>query len=363
MPDGWLAIIRWICFPAGLVVLAMTWRSVITAIILPRSVRSKMVFYTYRVTRAVFSALVRLRSTYREKDKVLALFGPILLLAILVNWLVWFLVGYTLVFWPIVRGGLWNAVLYSGSALFTLGSTPLTPRYAALDYIAAATGMIVIALQIGYLTTIYGNYNRRELQVTALRTRSGAPAWGPRVLVRHVELGAVSTLPAFYASWETWSADVVELHSCYPWLMGFRSPEMHSSWITSLLATLDSAALYVALAPDNCPAEARLFLRAGATTFRVLARIAVRGYEMRAESPQDDNPPIMLPRFEFDQAVAMLESAGFGITRTGDSAWLVFCRERSIYEAAAYGLAETHNAPSAPWSGKRAFVDEWEEMA
>lgn len=37
---------------------------------------------------------------------------------------------------------------------------------------AAASGPLVIALQIAYLPTLYGAYNRREVEVTLLKSRA-----------------------------------------------------------------------------------------------------------------------------------------------------------------------------------------------
>ena len=108
---------------------------------------------------------------------------------------------------------------------------------------AAASGLIIVALQISYLPTMYSAYNRRETEVTLLRPRAGSPAWGPELLARAQLASGVEQLTPLYASWERWAADVAESHSSYPVLLRFRSPEPHSSWIISQLAVLDAAAV------------------------------------------------------------------------------------------------------------------------
>ena len=85
-------------------------------------------------------------------------------------------------------------------------------------FLAAATGMVVVALQIGYLPTLYSAFNRRETEVALLNSRAGFPAWGPELLARtHYALGSgvstLNTLPDLYMEWERWSADVAESHT------------------------------------------------------------------------------------------------------------------------------------------------------
>ena len=105
----------------------------------------------------------------------------------------------------------------------------------------------------------------------------GFPSWGPELLARtHYALGSgastINTLPDLYAQWERWAADVAESHTTYLPLVRFRSPRPLSSWVTALLAVLDSAALYLALSPQSAPAvPARLCLRAG---FQCLTQVA-----------------------------------------------------------------------------------------
>ena len=69
--------------------------------------------------------------------------------------------------------------------MFTLGFA-YTPSAAptVIDVVAAATGVVVVALQVGYLPTLYAAFNRRETEVTLLLARAGSPPWGPELLLR-----------------------------------------------------------------------------------------------------------------------------------------------------------------------------------
>ncbi len=201
--------------------------------------------------------------SYEGKDRILAFEAPTALLVMMVTWLFLFLIGYGLMLWPFT-GEFWGAMRESGSSLLTLGfAAHVTPEATVIYFMAATTGLVVIALLIAYLPALYSAFNRRETLVTVLQSRAGAPAWGTEILIRHHSVGILDSLPSFYRDWELWAADVAETHSNYPILVRFRSPHPLRSWIVGLLAVLDSAALYLSLAPERSPIEARLCLRMG----------------------------------------------------------------------------------------------------
>ena len=162
-----------------------------------------------------------------------------------------------------------SAFIDAGSSLFTLGfAVPAGAVPAVIVFLAAATGLVIVTLQIAYLPTLYSAFNRRETEVALLNARGGFPSWGPELLARtHYALGSgmstLDTMPALYAQWERWASDVAESHTTYLGLVRFRSPQPLSSWVTSLLAVLDSAALFLALSPES---------RAGGTSAAVPAR-------------------------------------------------------------------------------------------
>ena len=141
-----------------------------------------------------------------------------------------------------------------------------------------------------------------------------------------------------------------ESHTTYPTLVRFRSPGALSSWVTALLAVLDSAALYLALSPGSAPVvPARLCLRSGFTCFN---RIAVA---MGLEVPNERNLPhdISLTYQEFLVAVDRMREVSFPIEREPADAWPDFVGWRANYEQAAYRVAFAVNAVPALWSGPR----------
>lgn len=342
-----MTVVRWIGFGAGAILVVGTFLSVLRTLVVPRGYSSRLTGVVSRVVFRVFLAAANRADDYETKDRRLALVAPMSLIGLLVSWLGLLLLGYTLVLWPFEGA---DAFLEAGSALFTLGfvSGQETGPTGVL-FVAAATGPVIIALQIAYLPTLYNAFNRREVLVTLLESRAGAPAWGPELLARHAMVGTTDNLAEFYGEWERWAADVAESHTTYPTLVWFRSAHELQSWVGGLLAVLDSAALYLAVAPSSAPSEARLCLRMGFTCLRRVADIIGIDYEPDPK-PEDD---LTLTTFEFEQGVAHLERAGFPVERSGGDAWRHFRGWRVNYESVAYALADRAVAPPALWSGER----------
>ncbi|HEY1640346.1 MAG TPA: hypothetical protein VGG35_06650 [Streptosporangiaceae bacterium] len=235
---------RCVAAVVGLLIVLTSARSVIGTLIVPRPVSS---FLTRRIDQLVNAAfqLVAVRlADYRRRDRVLSGQVATLLLSQIVVWLLMFFVGFSLIFWPLVHGGITEAFSTVGPALWEIGSARAfgALQRTILD-IAALTGIITVTLQIAYLPTLYSAFNRRETEVALLNARAGAPSWGPELLARtQYALGSgistIDTLPQIYADWERWAADVTESHATYLPLVRFRSPRPLSSWITALAQRL-----------------------------------------------------------------------------------------------------------------------------
>ena len=347
---------RYIAAVVGVLIVVVSARSVIGTLIVPRPVSSwltnKVDWGVDRIFRVASSRI----HDHRRRDKVLAGQVAALLLGQIVIWLLMFFFGFSLILWPLVHGGITNAFSTAGPALWEIGSERASGgvERAVID-IASLTGIITVTLQIAYLPTLYSAFNRRETEVALLNARAGAPSWGPELLARtHYALGSgvstIDTLPQLYADWERWAADVTESHTTYLPLVRFRSPRPLSSWVTALLATLDSAALILAVSPQQAPTvAARMCLRSGFLCFREIAR--AMGFDM----PDEPDPAggISLTYEEFLDAIARMRKVDFPIERDPEDAWPDFVGWRLNYEAAAYMIAEAVDAVPALWSGPR----------
>src|SRR5664280_1394028 len=338
-------------FAFGLIVVLFTAASVLFTIVLPREPRGfeRLSSYVNRLVQVVFLGLSRLSRTYEGKDALLAPTAPVALVAQLAFWAACFIVGYGLMLVGTTHD-LGSALIQAAGAVFTVGTIDLSGRAnQAVDIAAGATWVVIVALQIAYLPALYAAYNRRESLVAMLESRAGLPAWGPEVLARHQLVGINDTLPAFYASWEVWAADLVESHTTYPVMLLFRSPEPWFSWLVGLLAVMDGAAMHLALAPKLASSQARLCLRMG---FTAINRIAT-AQGLKVDPDPRPEGPITLTFEEFNQSVKMLADIGFPMERTAEEAWPEFLGWRVNYESSAYWLCSRLTAPPAPWSGNR----------
>jgi len=341
----------------GLLVLTSV-SSVTGTLIVSRSSSSRLTRWVDRGVDRVYRLMVPRAPDYRRRDRLLATQAAAVLLAQLAAWLIVAYTGFALLLWPFAARGIVSAFTDAGSSLFTLGfAVPAGAVPAVIVFLAAAVGLVILTLQIAYLPTLYAEFNRRETEVALLNARAGVPSWGPELLARtHYALGSGSstldTMPDLYAAWERWAADVTESHTTYLPLVRFRSPTPLSSWVTALLAVLDSAALFLALSPKAVPeveVPARLCLRSGFICFRRIAR--AMGFDLPDEA--DPDAGISLTYAEFLDAVARMREVGFPIERTPEQAWPEFVGWRVNYEQAAYAIAAAVYAVPARWSGPR----------
>jgi hypothetical protein len=341
---------------AGALLVLTAGASVIGTLIVPRQVSSWLTRWADRVVDWAFRMATSAIADYRRRDRVLAAQTAAILLAQLAAWLGISFIGYALLLWPFEAAGITSAFTSAGSAMFTLGfAVPAGPVPSAIVFAAAATGLVIITLQIAYLPTLYAAFNRRETEVALLNARAGVPSWGPELLARtHYALGSgvstIDTLPDLYTRWERWAADVAESHTTYLPLVRFRSPRPLSSWVTALLAVLDSAALLLALSPKSAPeVPARLCLRGG---FLCLNQVA-RAMGIDVPDMPDPSGGISLSYQEFLDAVTRMREVDFPIERDPAEAWADFVGWRVNYERAAYAVAAAVDAVPALWSGPR----------
>jgi hypothetical protein len=344
---------------AGALLVLSATVSVVGTVIVPRKTGSRLTRLVDRAVTGVFRLITAPVRDYDLRDRLASGQAAVILLVQLAMWLIIFFTGFALLVWP-MSADITTAFSTVGPALWTFGSAEAHGFYekALLDS-AAMAGLVTVTLQIAYLPHLYAAFNRRENEIALLNSRAGSPSWGPELLARtHYALGSgrstLDTLPELYQEWERWAADVTESHVTYSPLIWFRSPDPDASWVTALLAVLDSAALYLSLSPQAAPqVPARLCLRSGLVCFGQVARSM--GLDVPAEP--EIAAGITLAYDQYLDAITRLRELDFPIERDPAEAWDDFVGWRLNYEQAAYAIAAAVDAVRAPWSGSRRHPD------
>ncbi len=407
---AWDPIVRIVPFTIGAVLFVLNTLSLVRTMVIPRAIPSLLAAAVTRLVNRAYTLAARLHPNFRRRDRILSWNGPVAVFANLSVWLIIYVLAYALMIYGISDYTFADSLEAAGSGLFTLGlfGTP-TESQSFVEFMAAATGPVVIALLIGFLPTLYSAWLARENATSLLGTMAGEPAWGPELLARTSLLGSQIRLQDIFTFWTESAANIRLAQTLYPPLSRMRSAIAERHWLISLLAVIDAAALSTALNSKGPRVQALSLIEEGSLTMNALLAAelsqstsrTLRLAAKRTLSPHhhttdfseylrqlDQIPsdstgiasvrkaistdtlrtgmgtaggdilgseahPIQLTRSEFDEAVAMLTKAGVPIDTDPDKAWAYFSATRQRYEYAAYRLAMIYDAVRAPWSGER----------
>jgi hypothetical protein len=345
-----MTVMRILVFLSGSALVAWTLLSAIRTVVLPRSAQSLITRMVFRPVGRVFRLVAGLRSTFEWRDRVMALFSPIGLLAMAGAWVVLVGLGYTAMFWAAQHAGWSEAFFLSGSSLLTLGFAPAETFFERLLAFSEATiGLGLVALLIAFLPAIYSSFQRRERKVGELEVRAGTPPSAEVFLLRHFSIGWLDDMHDVWLDWEAWFIEIQEAHSSYPALVFLRSPIPEQHWVTAAGTVLDAAGLMVAACDVERQPEAQVAIRAGWLALRRIADFF--GIEYDPDPAQGD--PISIRREEFDEVVDRLVEAGVPMLPDRDQAWIDWAGWRVNYDTVLLQLAELTMAPYAPWTADR----------
>jgi len=344
-------VLRIVAIVAGVFVVAATFSSAVRTVILPRGVPARITRVVFVALRAVFNLRARPTAPYERRDRILALYGPIGLLLLLVVWISLVLLGYTLIYWGMEGDALGEAFRISGSSLLTLGFLePGDIGAVIVAFTEAAMGLILLAMLITYLPSIYAAFQRREGLVTALEVRAGSPPSGVRLVRFFFVMEQLVRLSDFWKRWEGWFVDVEESHTSFPTLTFFRSPQPEHSWITAAGAVLDGASLMSAAVDVPREATAEFAIRAGYLALQRICDFYAIPYPIDPHYPDEQ---ISVTREEFDEAWDYLATEGVPMKPDRERAWIDFAGWRVNYDTVLLELAAFVSAPTAPWTSDR----------
>jgi len=338
----------------GALTVGLTVGSAVRTVVVPRALVARIGRVVFLTVRMAFRLRIGPSASYPRRDRVLALYAPTALLVLLATWLVLVVAGGTAMFWGLGQGrrGLRASFDMAGSSVLTLGfARPSDLPSTVVAFGEAATGLLLLALLITYLPSMYSAFSRREALVASLETPAGSPPSPVNFLVRLRRIRGLDDLVDTWKEWERWFVELQETHVSFPALVFFRSPLPEQSWVTAAGVVLDTAALAAStLDRPNDPA-AQLMLRSG---WLALRRVAAY---FRLAHAVDPNPtdPISITREEYDEVYNRLRAEEVPLRSDRDQAWRDFAGWRVNYDQALVELARLTTAPPAPWSSDRAY--------
>jgi len=331
-------------------------------IILPRRVTRRLRFARlfYRFTWWLRSTVAELVRLDRPRENYLSYFGPLSLLLLLTSWVTGLVIGFAMMQFGLqdrlnVGGSAapFSTYLYlSGTTFFTLGLgdvLALGPKGRELVVLEAGLGFAFLGGVVTYLPTIYQTFSRREVSISLLDARAGSPPSAGELLRRNG--GDMSGLDRLLRDWERWSAELLESHISYPFLVYFHSQHVNQSWLGALTAILDTSALVIAGIDDGPIRQAKL-------TFAMARHAVVELTQNFILSPPGPAPD-RLPTSSFTLLRKMLAEADVSM-RDSTATEQKLSELRRMYEPYVQALSDYLLISLPQWFRISEMPDSWQ---
>ena len=310
----------------------------------------------WRVTRAASFRLSR-----ANRHRLLNMVGPVLLPLLIAVYVVLLVVAFALVYYPHVPGGFtfgveqnergWaDAVYFSGVTLTTVGYGDVMPRTTPLRFLAlfeAASGLIVIALAVTYILTVYAALERKRAIAVSLYHQAGRGADVAGFIAHHFVEGR------FYGlrdALRTVTRDLQSLHESHidhPVIHYFHPVEVYKGTPRVLFLLLETCAVIRAALDREENQDLRNYpevrtLDAGVRHVlnqltdsldlerRVRPRVPTKG-----EADEDERRW----RERYEQTLARLRESGIGTRSDAEQGWEEYRSQREEWESKLRRLA------------------------
>lgn len=338
-------------FLVGIGIVSGTLHSAIRSLVLPRATPDPLTILEFSTFHFLFRLITQRARSYTARDRVMAYLAPVALLTLVPVWFILITLGYMCIYWALGTGTWYESFRLSGSSLLTLGfSTSEIPLVTVFSFSEATIGLMLVALLIAYLPTIYAAFSRREVAVTMLEVRAGSPPSAVEMILRFHRIHGFEQLTEQWQIWEKWFSDIQESHTSFAALVFLRSPDPEYSWLTASGTILDAASITLSTIDiPNDPAAA-LCIRAG---YLALGHIADYYRIPFNTDPQYPIDKISVTRDEYDDACNRLSNAGISLKEDREQAWRDFAGWRVNYDTVLLALAKLTMAPDATWTGDR----------
>ena len=281
-------------FLAGCALVLIVFADVFASVLVPRPAHSHIRLgpLAARALSPLWMRASRLFRSPRLRQDFRGGLGPMILVVSGVGWVGGLAIGFALMLHALPGDtdlqarGFGEALFQSTLAISTLGLVNASVHGAARTVVALAgiSGFSVLTLVVAFLLSIQTALHQRESLVLTLAARAGRPPTAGALLLAYAD-ACDDELAAFFASWENWSAQVLQSHLSYPVLFRFRSLDESSEWLMCLAVVLDAAAAVAAAAPADHPRARRaagFLLDTAARTVREIARVQLQpAYDRR----------------------------------------------------------------------------------
>ena len=367
---------RVLSFVVGLLLLAGVMLDAFQTIVLPRRPTRR-----FRITRLFFVATwspwcafaERLKSA-KVREQAYSVYGPLSLLLLLVLWAVMLVAGFGLLYSGLgsyfadslnttgsYLANLRMDLYVSGTTLFTLGLGDVVPKshvLRALVAVESGAGLGFMALVIGYVPVIYGAFSRREVSVALLDGRAGSPPAATELIRRHSYKGGDAELIKLLAEWERWSAEILESHISYPLLCYYRSQHDNQSWLSAMIAILDTCALLITTIEGDTLRQAQLTFAMARHALIDLGHV----FSMAERIAAKEGYPERLPADVFHQLCGQL--GDLEVRLCGDPAAMRrLTAIRELYEPQAFALGNYLRMSLPLWIPEPKKTDWWKTVA
>lgn len=337
----------------GIFIVGSTLIAAIKAFVMPRAAQVWLMKFAFDFTGFFFKLRVKRARSYEDRDRIMALYSPLTLVFVPILMLSLVMIGYMFIYWSLGDQSLREVFRLSGSSLLTLGNAAIdSVAFEIIEFSEAMLGLILVALVIAYLPTMYNAFAKRESAVALLEVRAGTPPSPWALIIRSHQQRELDQLRELWSGWQIWFAEIEESHTSLPPLIYFRSARPELSWITASGVVLDSASLILSTVDTPYEPRATFCIRSGYLALRQIA--SFMGIDYDADPAPTD--PISVSREEFDAACQRLATAGVPLKDDLDQAWRDFAGWRVNYDKVLVAIASQTLAPYAPWCSDRSLA-------
>jgi hypothetical protein len=344
----------------GGAVIILVLSDVFQSVVMPRATgrRFRMSFYVWRVVWYLWPRFAWriLPADTDRREEFLAVFAPLMLVALMGIWIGLLIFGFGLILWGLRAGvspahaSLGTMMYFAGTSLLTIGFGDIVAHHALprlVSIFAGLAGLSFLSIVTAFLFALFTSFQRRETFVVTTAARAGSPPSGINLLALAAYSQTQGDFSGLMIDAQRWGASVMESHLAYPMLAYFRSSHDEQSWVGTLGTLLDAATLVLTTIDGSKCGQAEIFYSVGVHATTDLSRY------FSVEVPDEG---VEIERYEFDSACARLAGAGYAL-RPLDEAWLHFSALRAKYASRLNSMARFFQIPPLQWIGDRSAIN------